>query len=484
MLKWLIKNKEKLLIILFILVLSFIILMQNPLNIFSKSFISATDSSVFRTVAHYMSKGLMPYKDIFDHKGPLIYIINYFGMLISYNKGIWFLELISMFITLIFMYKTSRLYCNSFFSILVLLLVCSGFFIYFDQGNLTEEYALPFIALSLYIFLDYFKNKKISKFRLILCGISFGSVCLLRVNMISLWIVFCLLVVIDRIKNKKVKDLINYILYFTIGFLIVLLPIVIWLALNNSLDDFFKEYIIFNLKYSSDPNRSSLLNRLNSLNCFVNNPLSLMSIFICVFICYKNKTLINVGYLFCLLLTFFLMSISGQTYAHYGMMLLPLMIFPFSIILNNKNVDYFIPMFMLFMVIVSLPSWFNGIKDIISRNNLTVQKDELIEYKIANDIRLNSSSTDKITVFGNMDIIYILSDRLSSSKYTYQTPIIYIDNNIENEYFKEISINKPKIIVKTAENELLNSFIIINNYEKISSYNDDKIIVFKRTVNN
>ena len=37
------------------------------------------DSSVFRYIGTIMHDGCVPYRDSFDHKGPLIFLINYLG---------------------------------------------------------------------------------------------------------------------------------------------------------------------------------------------------------------------------------------------------------------------------------------------------------------------------------------------------------------------------------------------------------------------
>ena len=262
MLKKVKNNYISIIVVFVILLLTFIITMQSPLNIFSNKLISGTDSSVFRTVAYYMREGLMPYKDIFDHKGPIIYILNYIGMAISYNRGIWLIEFLSMSISLSFIYKTARLYCNKFLSILILILASSPLFLFFEQGNLTEEYALPFISISFFIFLDYLKNNKISSFRLIACGISFGSVCLLRINMIPLWIVFCISIFIKELKDKNIRQLLRFCLYFILGILIIILPIFIWLIINDAFIPFFESYILFNLKYTS-ASSITLIDKLN-----------------------------------------------------------------------------------------------------------------------------------------------------------------------------------------------------------------------------
>ena len=52
------------------------------------------DSSVFRVVAFMMSKGFMPYRDSFDHKGPLLYIINWLGNNQIFNGKLWIIEIL------------------------------------------------------------------------------------------------------------------------------------------------------------------------------------------------------------------------------------------------------------------------------------------------------------------------------------------------------------------------------------------------------
>ena len=70
---------------------------------------AGTDQSVFQTVALMMQKGYMPYLDSFDHKGPLIYLINYWGMMINKRHGIWIIEFIAIWITYAALYKIARL---------------------------------------------------------------------------------------------------------------------------------------------------------------------------------------------------------------------------------------------------------------------------------------------------------------------------------------------------------------------------------------
>ena len=50
------------------------------------------DSSVYLYVAKGILEGDVPYLDRWDHKGPLLYILDLFGLLIHETWGIWIVQ--------------------------------------------------------------------------------------------------------------------------------------------------------------------------------------------------------------------------------------------------------------------------------------------------------------------------------------------------------------------------------------------------------
>ena len=247
------KESHTIAVVVLFSVIVFIFLLGSPLHPLINGE-TGTDSSVFKTVALMMEKGYMPYKDSFDHKGPYLYILNYIGDKISHYRGIWVIEYISLFLTMLAMYKIARLCCDKLFSCITVFISVSLLHGYFQGGNFTEEYAMPLIAVSLYIFLDYIINKRITKFRLILCGICFGATVFDRVNMIAVWLVFGVVIFIVCLTKKQYKELMEYIVFFLIGFCIVSIPIILWLGVRGALTDFWKDYIIFNFRYTYEIN--------------------------------------------------------------------------------------------------------------------------------------------------------------------------------------------------------------------------------------
>ena len=60
----------------------------------------AYDSAIFQIVGKYWAEGVIPYQQLFDHKGPLIFFINAIGYRIYPHYGLIPLQVISLTLTL------------------------------------------------------------------------------------------------------------------------------------------------------------------------------------------------------------------------------------------------------------------------------------------------------------------------------------------------------------------------------------------------
>lgn len=145
----------------FLFSITFVLMTKNPTHFWIGGDME-TDSAVFNTIAMVMEKGYIPYRDSFDHKGPLIYFLNYLGRQIAPYRGIWLLEFITLYFTFYMMYRIGCLCCRHLHAAIILLFTAAPLFTFFESGNKVEEFSLPFIALSLYLFLDYLMNRRIS----------------------------------------------------------------------------------------------------------------------------------------------------------------------------------------------------------------------------------------------------------------------------------------------------------------------------------
>ena len=144
------------------------------------------DSSIFKTVGLGIVQGKLLYTDIFDHKGPLVFFINAWGqMLIPGRNGIFILQILSLSVTLFYLFRTACLFIKpslAFFTQLFVLFLLGGLFL---EGNQCEEWTLPFISIPLYYSLKYLivsPEKEHSPSYGFLYGICFGIAFFIRPN--------------------------------------------------------------------------------------------------------------------------------------------------------------------------------------------------------------------------------------------------------------------------------------------------------------
>lgn len=460
--------------------IALVITMQSPDSIFSTNGVSGTDSSVFRYIGRMMAEGYVPYRDMFDHKGVLIYVINLIGTCFFLGGGgIWLLETVCVFLAVLICYKTARLFCSRGSAILVVLIVFALMYSYYDGGNFTEEWALPFQMAAMYIFLDYFRNQKITKLRLVVCGLSFACVFFLRVNLVSVWFVFCIMVLIRCIRKKDLKSLAGFLLYFILGAGLVTLPVMLYLGCNHALADFIYDYIIFNGMYATNTDYATLADKVNMTVYFCR---TLPTIF--AFLTMLIVTLINdekqrrfsIGYLFYMIMTVWLTAMSGKLYNHYGMMLLPMLTYPFCIMFRKfeaekgrKHILHLVLAGFLMCGIV-LYDWHITVSNAI--NNITGEVWDKELQQVVAYICANTDEDEAISVYGNRDAIYNLTGRKSASRYSYQTPIAQIDPAIREAYYRELQEMCPGLVVLATETEKdeMISFLVENGYELTEKY--------------
>lgn len=487
------KSKENFIIILFMAIVSFFFMLKSPLHPWIGGD-TGTDDSVFKTVALMMEKGYMPYKDSFDHKGPLLYILNWIGNKISSYSGIWVIEFLFMTGTFFIIYKISRLKCRINSSILVTMFSVSLLFQYFKGGNLTEEYAMIFIAIALYIFLDYLMNQKVTIIRLLICGFAFGAVLLLRANMVSVWIVFSLFIFVQTVVDKKWDVLARFILWFMGGMCIIMAPILLWLAANHSLSAFWESYIVFNKAYISVEGGLAFFDaKWNSYLSFFNTTAFIISFCTVAYMCKIRDKAINIVYMIYMLTTLLLICLSGMTYNHYGMILIPAFSYPLASLFGEIEEIEFPKIAQIISIIVKvyflaniiMPDWLTIISSMPAIYECREEEHKSgLSVTVSSIVINNTDIDDTISVYGNWDLIYVLSDRKHATRYSYQFPIGSVMPEIMEEYMKALEEEQPKLIVIAdgKYDERIMGFLSNNQYHLIwTQYEDstDGVLIYE-----
>ena len=204
------------------------------------------DEGVFVYIGQGILEGKVPYRDLWDHKGPLIYYINALGLWVGQHSlwGIWLVEALMLAASLVLLYRLLRTTLGRGAALFGLLLWLAGFAIVMG-GNVVEEYAVPLSVLAVVLALQRTRRAGIW------LGILAGLVFMLRPNEVAGAIVALLFVLGDHLQADGRKAVIRSMLEFGGGFLLVGGGFAAYFASNHALSDLLSSVFLFNLYYVS-----------------------------------------------------------------------------------------------------------------------------------------------------------------------------------------------------------------------------------------
>lgn len=120
------------------------------------------DSGVFLYTGWRWLEGEIPYMDTWDHKPPMIFLINALGLLVSNSSrwGVWAIELVALSFASVLSFGMFRRAFDRISSFLTVFLWLFTLVFMLYGGNLTTEYTLPFQFGCLWLFWDAEVSKK------------------------------------------------------------------------------------------------------------------------------------------------------------------------------------------------------------------------------------------------------------------------------------------------------------------------------------
>lgn len=443
------------------------------------------DAQCFFTVGKSMINGKIPYLDLFEQKGPLLFLLYGIASLISNNSfiGVFILEVISYSVFLYYVSKIIEIYLDKKYSyilipIIALLMLPTRCF---THGGSCEEFCFPILAILIYTYIKYLKNKDISNKDTIIVGILSGILLWMKYTLLGFSIGFCITVLIKSLIDKNYKNLISKVGYFTLGITITTIPWLIYFGLHkNGIKSLIDVYFLFNI--NSYANNYTLLQKL--INCF--NTIKgvifryyqyLILIIIPMVLSIKTKTFFketknNIYLLISTLLLLITIFIGGTNFRYYSLPIQPFMIFGLIFIatiikdkrINNvilNNTKYIVPIIIIVCLFISYYRSPNT--KYISKN-----KSYYAQYTFLDSIKPNSS----ILNYGFLDGGFYFTTKTYPNQYYFQrNNIIYelFPNNTDEQkrYIKEKQTDYVIINNELAEDELK---IIKENYNLIDSH--------------
>lgn len=213
------------------------------------------DSAMFQTIGKYWAQGHLPYVELFDHKGPIIFFINAVGYALGGRGGVFAIQVLCFALSEYFAFRMLSVRLGRRWSLafaLALPLVLSAVW---NEGNTTEEYILPLLFASYYQLLLWAESAKSGEYEhksgaALLYGLSFAFALLTRVtNAIGICVAVAFIVVTLAVKGHW-KNLLKNAVFFIVGTALLLVPFCLYFYCHGALYDMWYGTLIYNFSYA------------------------------------------------------------------------------------------------------------------------------------------------------------------------------------------------------------------------------------------
>ena len=443
-------------------IVSFITLLLFAISVSPISLFEGYDSCVFKQMGLAILQGKTPYVDLFDHKGPILYLINALGLWIGGRWGLFILCVLNFTFVLFFWRKIACLYVADFVSIFAVIYGIVMYISVMDEGNMTEDWSLLPLSYSLYLSLRMQKKEQIpSMIESYLIGVSAGSILFIRANNVALLVCSFILITYLLYIKKVYKAIFDVIICTFGGFLSVILLILVFFYLKYGqigLEQMLYGTFIFNLTaynpyhLASNSLTGGLLR--SDINFFFFNPWAIYKLFflfgivLCIYAYVNNRgnernkigTFFLVGSFF-----FCFYTIGRNTFGHYLISTLPLFVVAISYTFKDSISKYILYIFI--PIYFSFPHIYNQIS-----HGLFGLKKMDIEFYHKADMFLNTiSNKDKKNIW-NYNAVFKGIDILQRNNIVQCNRIIWPFQFLNSDYLRKTDTNKlesmkPKYIL-------------------------------------
>ena len=217
-----------------------------PLNIWD-------DANCLLTVGRMMKAGGVLYRDIYEQKGPLLYLIHMLSAMISDSSffGVFLFEIASLTAVLVFAQKMMRLWTSnkSAWAGTALFGACVLISRSFARGDSAEEFCLPFLMVALYIVSSHAKTEAgpLPARKLLWLGVLAGCVASIKYTALGLFVGLCLAQGLGLLAKRDLRGVLTSAGAFLLGMLLPILPWLLFFAAHGALQDAYTAYIHNNI---------------------------------------------------------------------------------------------------------------------------------------------------------------------------------------------------------------------------------------------
>ncbi len=231
-----------------------------------------TDANAYFTCGKGMLKGMVIYRDLYEHKGPMVYALHALCALITTQSflGVFVMEIIVVSLFLMAVYKLLTLY-GAKRSVWVLLPVAAALTLSslsFYSGDSTEELCLPMLAWALYYLLRWQRLRAPERMpakTLIAGGLLAGFVLWIKFTILGFFIPWIAGLFIYHLLRGQARQAFACVGWFLAGIGLATLPWIVYFGVNSAILDWLRVYIYDNLFLYSNTETLTLAHRIKAM---------------------------------------------------------------------------------------------------------------------------------------------------------------------------------------------------------------------------
>lgn len=219
------------------------------------------DSGIFLYTGWRLTQGDVLYLDVWDHKPPLVFVINAVGVMLGSGSrwGVWAIEFVSMLGAALLAFNLIRRAFGILPAVYASVAWMVNAFVTMDGGNYTTEYGLP-LQFGLLWLVGTAPESGISMRRAFVLGILGALLFWLRQNDIGIPLALVLLFALDFARGQHRQSL-RALVAMTGGAALVSAFVILPILLQRTLAEFWDGAFLYNFEYIGD----SWIRRLISL---------------------------------------------------------------------------------------------------------------------------------------------------------------------------------------------------------------------------
>jgi hypothetical protein len=214
------------------------------------------DKEIYRYVGRVILRGGVPYRDVFDHKPPLIFLLNYVELLIG-NWGQWLIDTCLALLATCLFFRLGRKYRLPYPWLLPLLfnLMLRDSLLSLGMG-MTREYTAMLQLIFFCVLLGELG------FRPYLLGLIAGLIFFMQQDQVASLIPFF---IYDLLQQKYPLSLLYRLLRIMAGFLSVAVPLILYFAWHRSLQYLWEDAFLFNFTWYTSTLKESFGDHLRKI---------------------------------------------------------------------------------------------------------------------------------------------------------------------------------------------------------------------------